>query len=257
MRRRYFRGHASLPDLSDGTNAIIVGPMVPHNSERLVDHEAVTRAEVFAGLAVTYGTPLLVIDEPALRAAMRRFTAAFPRPGWTASVTYAGKALLVRAIARIAHEEGLALDVCSLGEFETAARAGGPAGDCIVHGCWKSADEIDAAVTRGARHVVVDHRGEIDELGARAARAGSVVDVLVRVNPGIAAHTHELIRTGAPDSKFGFALADGQALEAVRAVTQHAHLRFAGLHCHIGSQITDLASYTSEIEELLGFARAL
>src|SRR4029077_9363982 len=185
MRRRYFRGHASLPDLSDGTNAIIVGPMVPHNSERLVDHEAVTRAEVFAGLAVTYGTPLLVIDEPALRAAMRRFTSAFTREGWTASVTYAGKALLVRAIARIAHEEGLALDVCSLGEFETALRAGVPAADCIVHGCWKTKDELDAAVANGARHVVVDHRAEINQLAARAESAGARVDVLVRVNPGI------------------------------------------------------------------------
>jgi diaminopimelate decarboxylase len=231
--------------------------MVPHNSERVVDHEAAAQADAFIRLAVTHGTPLLVIDEAALRTAMRRFTAAFTRPGWQASVTYAGKALLVRAIARIAHEEGLALDVCSLGEFETAARAGVPANDCIIHGCWKSGDELDAAVERGARHVVVDHRGEIDELGARAERTAKIVDVLVRVNPGIAAHTHELIRTGAPDSKFGFALTDGQALDAVRLVMQHAHLRFAGLHCHIGSQITQLASYASEIDELLAFARAL
>jgi diaminopimelate decarboxylase len=231
--------------------------MVPHNSERVVEAPADSLAGVLPKLAVTYGTPLLVIDEAALRRAMRRFTAAFTRGSWTASVTYAGKALLVRAIARIAHEEGLALDVCSLGEFETALRAGVPATDCIVHGCWKTGDELDAAVAHGARHVVVDHRAEIDELAARAQSAGARIDVLVRVNPGISAHTHELIRTGAPDSKFGFALADGQALAAATAVMAHSSLRFAGLHCHIGSQISDLTSFATEVEELLSFARTL
>jgi diaminopimelate decarboxylase len=231
--------------------------MVPHNSERVVDAPAGIASSALLDLGVTYGTPLLVIDEAALRGAMRRFANAFTREGWSASVTYAGKALLVRAIARIAHEEGLALDVCSLGEFETALRAGVPAADCIVHGCLKTADELDAAVTRGVRHVVVDHRDEIDDLGARAQSAGVSVEVLVRVNPGIAAHTHELVRTGAPDSKFGFAIADGQALAAAEAVLAHPRLRFAGLHCHIGSQISELASYTSEIDELLSFARTL
>jgi diaminopimelate decarboxylase len=231
--------------------------MVPHNSERVVDAPVTHASSALLDLGVTYGTPLLVIDEVALRGAMRRFTRAFTRDGWISSVTYAGKALLVRAIARIAHEEGLALDVCSLGEFETALRAGVPAADCIVHGCLKTADELNAAVTHGVRHVVVDHRDEIDDLGARARSADAIVEVLVRVNPGIAAHTHELVRTGAPDSKFGFAIADGQALGAVDAVVAHPHLRFAGLHCHIGSQISELASYASEIEELLAFARAL
>jgi diaminopimelate decarboxylase len=231
--------------------------MVPHNSERVVDAPVDTAASTLLALGVTYGTPLLVIDESVLRGAMRRFVTAFARDGWTASVTYAGKALLVRAIARIAHEEGLALDVCSLGEFETALRAGVPAADCIVHGCLKTADELNAAVAHGVRHVVVDHRDEIDDLGARAQAADVSVDVLVRVNPGIAAHTHELIRTGAPDSKFGFAIEDGQALAAVEAVLARSRLRFAGLHCHIGSQISDLASYASEIDELLAFARAL
>jgi diaminopimelate decarboxylase len=231
--------------------------MVPHNSERVVDAPADRASNALLALGVTYGTPLLVIDETALRGAMRRFTKAFTRGGWTASVTYAGKALLVRAIARIAHEEGLALDVCSLGEFETALRAGVPAADCIVHGCAKTADELDAAVAHGVRHVVVDHRDEIDDVGARAQANGAIVEVLVRVNPGIAAHTHELIRTGAPDSKFGFAIGDGQALAAVEAVIAHPHLHFAGLHCHIGSQISELASYTSEIDELLAFARAV
>lgn len=231
--------------------------MVPHNAERVVVAPVSTQPSVLLALAVTHDTPLLVIDEALLRGAMRRFSKAFTRAGWDASVTYAGKALLLRAIASIAHEEGLALDVCSLGEFETALRAGVPAADCIVHGCWKTADELDAAARLGVRHVVVDHRAEINDLGARAQTAGTTVDVLVRVNPGIAAHTHELIRTGAPDSKFGFALADGQALEAAMAVLAHPQLRFAGLHCHIGSQISDLTSYDSEIDALLSFARVL
>ncbi len=229
--------------------------MVPHNSERLVD--ASLAPQRLLDLAVTYGTPLVVIDESRLRASMRRFTAAFRRSGWRASVTYAGKALLVRAIARIASDEGLAIDVCSEGEFETALRAGVPASDCIVHGCWKTQTELDLAIERGARHIVIDHQAEIAELGARARAAGKSVDVLLRINPGIAAHTHELVRTGARDSKFGFPVNDGQARNAAAAVIAEDGLRLAGIHAHIGSQITDLGSYASLVAAMADFMRAM
>jgi diaminopimelate decarboxylase len=225
--------------------------MSTHNSERLSDRLGGCNP---AALAHEFGTPLLVLDEMCLRSRMRRFNAAFVREGWRASVTYAGKALLVSAVARIAHEEGLAVDVCSLGELETALRAGVPPSCCIVHGCFKTSEELDAAVAHRVRHVVVDHAGEIAELGHRARAANVSCDVLLRVNPGIAAHIHEFVQTGAPASKFGFAIADGQALDAVRATLAEKSLQLSGIHCHLGSQIYDLTMYAREIDALVEFA---
>ena len=227
--------------------------MTTHNSE----HVSVSRGGFdAAALAREFGTPLVVIDEVCLRSRMRRFRAAFTRPGWTSSVTYAGKALLVAAIARIAHEEGLAIDVCSLGELETARRGGVPADRCIMHGCFKTSEELAAAVTARVRHVVVDHAGEIEELDRLARASGAVCDVLLRVNPGIAAQTHASVQTSAPASKFGFAVADGQALAAVRAIGAKPHLRLSGIHCHLGSQIYDLRTYAAAVDALVDFAEA-
>jgi diaminopimelate decarboxylase len=230
---------------------IIQGRMTTHNSERLSERLGGCDPST---LAHEFGTPLLVIDEVCLRSRMRRFRGAFARPGWSSSVTYAGKALLVSAIAGIAHEEGLAVDVCSLGELETALRGGVPSSRCIVHGCYKTNDEIEAAVAARVRHVVVDHAGEIFELARAAAAAGVTCDVLLRLNPGIAAHTHDFVQTSAPASKFGFAIADGQALAAVRAVLAQPALRLSGIHCHVGSQIYDLTAYERAVEALVDFA---
>lgn len=226
--------------------------MSTHNSERVSDRLGGCNP---GALAHEFGTPLLVLDEMCLRSQMRRFNAAFARTGWRASVTYAGKALLVSALARIAHEEGLAIDVCSLGELETAVRAGVPPSDCILHGCFKTSEELDAAVARGVRHVVVDHAAEIAELGRRARAANASCDTLLRVNPGIAAHTHESIQTSAPASKFGFAIGDGQAMDAVRATLAENGLRLSGIHCHLGSQIYDLALYARAVDALVEFAQ--
>jgi diaminopimelate decarboxylase len=228
--------------------------MTTHNSERVSD-------ERFGGcdpsrLASEFGTPLVVIDEVCLRSRMQRFRKALSRPGWTSSVTYAGKALLLAAIARIAHEEDLAVDVCSLGELETAKRGGVPPSRCIFHGCYKTDDELQAAIDDRVGHVVVDHAREIDELARRARDAGQTCDVLLRVNPGIAAVTHDLVQTSAPASKFGFAIADGQALDAVRAVLAADALHLSGIHCHIGSQIFDLREYASSVDALVRFAKA-
>jgi diaminopimelate decarboxylase len=209
-------------------------------------------------LAREFGTPLLVIDEVVLRSRMRAFRRAFDRGGWNASVSYAGKALLVQAIAKIAHEEGLAVDVCSLGELETALRAGVPADRCVLHGCFKTSDELDAAVARRVGLVVVDHLAEIGELGRRAQGAGIECDVLLRINPAISVHAHDFVQTGVPSSKFGFAASDGQAIEAVRAVQRERGLRLAGIHCHLGSNIIELETYAREIDALVEFAgRAL
>jgi len=227
--------------------------MTTHNSERV----SVSLGGCDpATLAREFGTPLVVIDEMCLRSRMRRFREAFIRPGWASSVTYAGKALLLAAIARIAHEEGLAVDVCSLGELRTAALGGVPADRCIVHGCFKTPDELEAAVKASVRHVVVDHAAEIDDLDRLARANGVTCDVLLRVNPSITAYTHELVQTSAPASKFGFAISDGQALAAVRKVSAKKNLHLSGIHCHLGSQIYDLRSYARAVDSLVDFAKA-
>lgn len=231
------------------------------NSERPVEGRRRRRSSALMlggceaeALATSFGTPLLVIDEPALRDTMRRFKAAFEHPRWLASLTYAGKALLLRSIAAIAHDEGLIIDVCSRGELETALRAGVPADHCIVHGCFKLDAEIDLAVGAGVRHVVVDHIEEIAALDAAAERRKAACSVLVRVNPGIEAVTHEHVQTGAAHSKFGFAIADGQAMAALAAVSAAPHLTLGGLHCHLGSQIVDLIAYEHEVAALAALA---
>lgn len=225
--------------------------MTTHNSERVGERLGDCDPST---LAAEFGTPLLVIDEVWLRARMRRFRAAFERDGRDATVTYAGKALLVAAIARIAHEEGLYVDVCSLGELETALRGGVPADRCIVHGCYKTRDELAAAIHHRVRHVVVDHFNEIGALADLARDASRRVDVLLRLNPSIAAHTHELIQTAAPASKFGFSLSDTQAIDAVRATLARTELHLSGIHCHLGSQIRELQTYSDAIDALLRFS---
>jgi diaminopimelate decarboxylase len=226
--------------------------MRTHNSERLSDRLGGCNPSV---LARDFGTPLLVIDEVCLRSQIRAFRSAFMRDRWRASVTYAGKALLVAAIARIAHEEGLAVDVCSLGELETALRAGMPAKRCILHGCYKTPDELDAAVEKGVGYVVIDHADEIGQLGKRARTAEITCDVLLRVNPEISATTHEFVQTGTPASKFGFPISDGQAIAAVRMTLHESALRLGGIHCHLGSQIYDVATYARAIDVLAAFAK--
>jgi diaminopimelate decarboxylase len=202
-----------------------------------------------------FGTPLLVIDGQCFRESIRSFRAAFTRPGWSAHVTYAGKALLLREIARIACAEGLDIDVCSAGEFETALSAGVPPERCIFHGCYKTDAELDMAVERRAGRIVIDHHAEISALAARAQAAGTVCDVLVRVNPNVPAGVHESVQTAGGQSKFGFTIEDGQALDALQAVQASPQLRLRGIHCHIGSQITDLAPYRLEVSALVAFAQ--
>ncbi|HXW76214.1 MAG TPA: diaminopimelate decarboxylase [Candidatus Eremiobacteraceae bacterium] len=205
-------------------------------------------------LARDFGTPLLVIDEALLRASMRRFRAAFDRAGWRATVAYAGKALLLKAIARIACDEGLDVVVCSLGELATALDAGMPSNRYVLHGSYKTDAELDAAIERRVGTIVIDHAGEIGELGRRARSAGVTCAVMVRINPGISAPTHQHIRTAAPESKFGFCVDDGQAIEAVRAVAREPGLKLTGVHCHVGSQIADLETFGREATVLADFA---
>lgn len=185
-------------------------------------------------LATEFGTPLFVYDEAHLRNRCREAVSAFG----AGNVIYATKAFLCKAMARLAHEESLMLDVATGGELYVARAAGVPADRCVMHGNNKSEDELRYAVTEGVRHIVVDNFDEIDRL-ENILTGGSRVRVQVRVTPGIHAHTHEFISTGQDDSKFGFNLANGDALRAIDRCRAAKSIDLVGVHFHIGSNVLD------------------
>jgi diaminopimelate decarboxylase len=199
-------------------------------------------------LAAEFGTPLFVYDEYHLRQACRAAVAA-----WGDGVAYAAKAFLCRAMARLAVEEGMHLDVASGGELHVALSAGVPAAKLILHGNNKSEAELAAALESGVGRIVVDSFDEIARLGrlldAPSGRADRPA-VLVRVTPGVEAHTHEFIRTGGEDSKFGFSVASGAAAQAVAALELLPSVELVGVHAHIGSQVFDVSSFEQAAEVL-------
>jgi diaminopimelate decarboxylase len=203
------------------------------------------------GLAGEFGTPLYVYDEGELRARCREY-----RQNFGGRVAYASKAFLCTAMARLVEEEGLDLDVATGGELHVALRAGFPAERIVFHGNNKSSDELRAALAAGVGRVVVDSFDELDRLEL-LAREGAAPTVLVRVTPGVEAHTHEYIETGTDDSKFGFGLHNGEAFRAVRRVTSGGLLRFAGLHCHIGSQVFRLDSFAAAADRMVGLVHTI
>jgi len=188
------------------------------------------------------GTPVFVYDEEHLRRRCREAREAFG-----GNVAYASKAFLCKAMAALAHEEGCCIDVSTGGELAVALAAGVPGGRLVLHGNNKSDSELAGALDAGIGRIVVDSFDEVDRLarlGAARSGPGAVPDVLVRVTPGIEAHTHEYVMTGQEDSKFGFGIASGAAAEAVRRLRlPSSGARVVGLHCHIGSQIFALDSF--------------
>lgn len=201
-------------------------------------------------LAQTYGTPLFVVDLDELDLEIARFCDAFRTRGIT--VAYAGKALLLTALAEHLAATPLRLDVCSLGELVTAERGGFPAGRLYFHGCGKTDAELAAIVEGRVAFDVIDNDEELERLAALASDAAATVDVMLRVNTGIEAHTHAFIRTGGENTKFGFGLDRlPQALARLAALPQ---LRLIGLHSHIGSQISETAPFVANLDELIAAA---
>lgn len=205
-------------------------------------------------LAREFGTPLYVFDEQKIRAMCREFKDAMAGAG---VVAYAGKAFMCQAMVRIVDQEGLNLDVVSGGEIYTALQAGFPPARMVFHGNNKTEDELRLALEAGVGRIVVDNFHELRVLDAMAAAAGRRQPVLLRVAPGIDAHTHEFISTGQQDSKFGFDLASGQALEAARLAVAARGLDWHGLHCHVGSQIFEIEPYRLAVRALVDLAAAI
>ena len=207
-------------------------------------------------LAARYGTPLFVYDEAHLRSRCRQAVESFG----IGRAIYATKAFLCTAMARLAYEEGMLLDVASGGEMFVALRAGVPASALAVHGNNKSVDELRMAITAGVHHIVVDSFDEIDRLEALHAelRGGAnVPKVIARITPGVHAHTHEFIATGQDDSKFGFNLGNGDAQRAVDRLRRCAAVELVGVHCHIGSNVFEASSFAKAAEVMAAFAGPL
>ncbi|WP_370183235.1 diaminopimelate decarboxylase [Rhodococcus wratislaviensis] len=224
----------------------------PRNAHRGADGVVSLAGIPVTELAEKYGTPLFVVDEDDFRSRCRDMARAF---GPTAKVHYASKAFLCGEIARWVADEGLSLDVASGGELAVALHAGFPAERIAMHGNNKSVAELNAAVSAGVGHIVLDSATEIDRLDKVAAEAGVVQDVLIRVTVGVEAHTHEFISTAHEDQKFGFSLAGGKAIDAVRRVFAAGNLRLVGLHSHIGSQIFDVDGFELAAHRVIGLLR--
>jgi len=194
-------------------------------------------------LAAEYGTPLFIYDEEHLRSRAREAVEAFG-PG----VAYASKAFLCGAMAKLVHQEGMDIDVSTAGELHIALAAGVPAANLVFHGNNKSMPELRQALTAGVGRVVVDSFDEMDRLDALHAEGLPVPNVLIRITPGVEAHTHEYIATGRDDSKFGFTVSTGLAETAIERAKESPSMCLRGIHAHIGSQVFRVDSFARAAE---------
>ncbi|MDP8969836.1 MAG: diaminopimelate decarboxylase [Actinomycetota bacterium] len=202
-----------------------------------------------ADLAARFGTPLYVLERTELVGRMRAYRQVF---GDEVAVAYGAKALCVTGVLQLAAAEGLHLDVASAGELRTAERAGYPMARVVLHGNNKSDQELEQALALGVGRIVVDSPGELERLGILSGGRERPVDVLLRITPGVDAGTHEFIATGHDESKFGFSLSAGLAHAAVERALLLPGVHLRGLHCHLGSQITDAAAFEAGARVMTG-----
>lgn len=190
-------------------------------------------------MASHFNTPLFIYDEGHLRARCREAVAAFGAD----RVIYATKAFLCKAMAKLAHEEGVLLDVATGGEFHVALSAGVPGNRCVMHGNNKSLDELRMAITNNIRHIVVDSFDELDRLEILHAEGLAAPRVQLRITPGVHVNTHDYVSTGQDDSKFGFNLNNGDAHSAIEQARASQAMQLVGIHCHIGSNVLAIENF--------------
>lgn len=201
-------------------------------------------------LAKIYGTPLFVYDIALFRKRARDFIDTFKNASVNAQVAYASKAFSSIAIYQVAAQEGLSVDVVSGGELYTALQAGFPSEKIHFHGNNKSLQELEFAFESKIGCIVIDNFHEIRMLKQLSTERKQKMHVLIRVTPGVEAHTHDFITTGQSDSKFGFDLSNGQADQAFKELLNDPYLELQGMHCHIGSQIFDTAAFRLAAKKL-------
>jgi diaminopimelate decarboxylase len=226
----------------------------PASASRNDQGEITVGGVTVSNLASQYGTPLYVFDEADVRQRARDYVAAFTVSDIETSVHYAGKAFITTKIAQWVNQEGLGIDVASVGELEVALRAGIDPQQIVMHGNNKSVKDLERAVEVGVGRIVIDSLIEIERLNAVAANAGIIQQVFLRLTVGVEAHTHEAISTAHEDQKFGLSVASGMAMAAVDNVLECDALSLAGLHSHIGSQIFDATGFELATHRVVDFA---
>ncbi|HEX6237835.1 MAG TPA: diaminopimelate decarboxylase [Acidimicrobiales bacterium] len=236
---------------ASGTTAL-PRSLLPDTAEISVDGALALGGCAVDELAARFGTPLFVYDEAHLRARCREAIGVFGD-----GVAYATKAFLCRAMARLVHEEGMWLDVATGGELHVALAAGVPAERLVLHGNNKSVEELTRAREVGVGRTVVDSFDELDRLERLHAADGRIPQVLVRATPGVEAHTHEFVRTGQLDSKFGFGVDSGDLARAVERAVASPAVELVGAHVHIGSQVFVADFFHQAIEVIAPWVRGL
>ena len=204
-------------------------------------------------LAKKYGTPLYVVDTKHVTNMCEAYSNALKDYYGNGLIAYASKAFSCKAMYRLINESNIGADVVSGGELYTADKAGFPIDKLIFHGNNKSDRELEFAVSKGIGLIVIDSYSEADRLNNILESKGLTQKVLIRVNPGVEAHTHHFIQTATVDSKFGFSTADGSAIDIINHVNSLKNLNLLGLHCHIGSQIFEAKSFLLAVEKMVAF----
>lgn len=205
-------------------------------------------------LAKKFGTPLYVFDEDYIRRMMRVYRETIKNEyDGNGMVLYASKAFSCKAIYKIAAQENIGVDVVSGGELYTALQAGFPAEKIYMHGNNKLDYEIGEALDAKIGCIVADAYSEIDKIDAEAKKRGMVQNILLRINPGVEAHTHAFVQTATTDSKFGFSIADGTAEKITAYALEKKNVKLQGYHCHIGSQIFEKQSFVLAVEKCMDF----
>lgn len=217
------------------------------------DHLEIGGCDTVA-LAKEFGTPLVVIDEEYLNSICEEYFTAFTAKE-NSLVLYASKAFLTPSILGIIKKNGMGLDTVSGGELYMARKSGFPMDRVFFHGNNKTSEEIMQAIEYGVARIVLDNHYEIEFVNKIAKDLNAKPDVLLRITPGIDAHTHDFIKTGHIDSKFGFTLQTGDAMDGVKKVVESDNLNFKGLHCHIGSQIFGTESFTHAVDVMMNFIK--
>ena len=208
-------------------------------------------------LARQFGTPLYVFDEVHIRNMMRTYRETLKKYKGDGLVLYASKAFSCQAIYRIADEENIGIDVVSGGELYTANQANFPMEKVYMHGNNKLDYEIGEALDLRIGCIVADAYSELDKIDAQAQKRGIKQRILLRINPGVEAHTHAFVQTATTDSKFGFSISDGTAEKATAYALTKKNLRLEGYHCHIGSQIFEKQSFVLAVEKCMAFAKEM
>lgn len=241
---------ADLNKKADNKTTMELGHVLPMTAEVKGDHLYIGGVDMVE-LAREQGTALYVMDEADMRHRMETYLTAFRSRYENSDVVFASKAFINKAAARIVAEEGLCLDVSGGGELAVARAAGFPMDKVFVHGNNKTPVELREAIEAGVGCIVIDSRIELDRVSKIAGELGVTQSIYMRITPGVEADTHEYIRTGCEDSKFGFTMREDWAFNCVKDVLAAPNVRLAGIHMHIGSQIFALHSFKEAIKVMV------